>query len=398
MTLTLLGLVAWSVVGQCSTGDCATLPTTRLVSVEVASGNGIGSGTIVRATRERSLVLTAAHMLRNRDRRILARALDGQWYAGRFLGRAAGADLAAFEIATPRVIYSRILQEYPAFRTGRTWDIEIAPRVASRIVMYGYGGENGRGLRLRSGSFLESLGAELAYSMQPQLGDSGGGAWSPDGYFLGVLTARDGRYQETSSRAYIVAPSVVRRFLAEECCLLRLVGIALLGRRDSGRDAFSIRSSETTTIDPPVTTRVIAPPEAGTMVAEQPMPRPQLREATPPEAVQLPADRARIIDGNQLRTFEATPDTSVLPFPVENSVVVFQNNAAKATVNPLEIAQMRADIADMRAKMNLGITFAIPQLNGLQKRRTVRLGEVMGLEMNSQGPAMEAAPTAAPNQ
>src|SRR5580765_5315475 len=195
-----------ALLGQCGPDGCASLPTTRLVSVEVMAGDGLGSGTILRATRERSLVLTAHHMVRGRERqRLLVRAIDGNLYAGRYLGRAQGADLAALEITTPGFLYNRIRAEHATIRPGGLWQLSIAPASPRRIVLYGWGGENGRGLRAREGQLVESVvtldghPAYSAYGITPQLGDSGGGAFSTDGYFCGVLTHRDGTSLQTTT-------------------------------------------------------------------------------------------------------------------------------------------------------------------------------------------------------
>lgn len=393
--IALLVVVAGGAVGQyCGPEGCATLPTTRLVSVEVMAGDGIGSGTIVRSTRERSLVLTAYHMVRGRERRrLLVRALDGQLYGGRFLGRAEGADLAALEITTPMVIRQRILREYPAFGSGRTWELEIAREVPSRILMYGWGGENGRGLTVKPGTLLRAIAdmqGEATYSMRPELGDSGGGAWSRDGFFVGVLSARDGYRQDTSTRAYIVGPDAIRRFLAQECCLLRALGQMAFGRSERGRlSALNLRTTEREQVfqDRPVSSRIIGPPpEAEPMVAEeeQQPARRQPRDVPDNSLPDTPPDRPRVM--------QIDPDLGVLPVPITKSVVVFQDNAGA------DVGDLRARLAALEAKMKLGITFVVPQLNGLQRRRTVRLGETIGQETNIQGPAGEALPTTAPNQ
>lgn len=381
-------ILALAVLGQdCGPGGC---PTTRLMSVEVQTGRGLGSGTIVRATNRRALVLTAAHLLRGMERRqTVIRVRDGQSYGGRFLGRAAGADLAALEIATPRIVYERIQYEHPGFQSGRTWELEIAPRTAGRVIMYGFGGENGRGLRRRSGRLLDALAdleGDATYGFQPELGDSGGGAWSPEGYFAGVLSARDGWSQGTSSQAYIVRPQIIRAFLREECCLLRALGRAMFGARENRTTLIDVQLAQAPPVDAPVSSRIIPPPTP-------------FEADTPPAAVvqersqQLPArpfapDLRSVTEPRNGVNLDVNGD----PAPVANVVVNVWKNGQGIDPN------LRAELDWIRAKLGQGITFAIPQLNGLQKRRTVHLGESIGLEMNAQGNAMDNMPTTAPNQ
>src|SRR4029077_12187426 len=104
----------------------------------------------------------------------------------------------------------------PKITPRQPWHLSIADRPPAEVVMYGFGGENGRGLRLRAGTLINPLApvrGTATYAMQPALGDSGGGAWSPDGYFAGVLVARDGHTQATTSLAYIVRPDTITDFL-----------------------------------------------------------------------------------------------------------------------------------------------------------------------------------------
>jgi hypothetical protein len=244
----------------------------RLISVEIFAERGgirgLGSGTIVKANAGHALVLTVAHELRaGPNARYTVRTYDGSRYQGIYQGRSAYGDLGALLIATPASVSQRISSQFPTFSQGAMWRLDFAAQPASQVIMMGWGGENDnpnlrrtidrkRGNLVETGIVINGHAGYASYGMQPELGDSGGGAWSPHGEFVGVLSHRDGDHSSTSRVGIVVGPSIVNDFLAQECCLLRPLGRLLFGPGQNQQPNVAVNVNS-----PPASTQVIPAPE-----------------------------------------------------------------------------------------------------------------------------------------
>lgn len=230
--------LALATAGQCTTGSCpltegpvtyaprgagtatgrAPLTGAAKYAVQVHAGSSVGSGAIVRTLAERSVVLTAGHVL-GQNSRVTVR-YGGEAFQGRTLARSTEPDLGAVLIRTPQ----GILDE--AHRAGAT-DTQVFERIISRgqsesVSYVGFGGEFGTSLRRFSGRLLTVFngGQDLGYSMRPRLGDSGAVAYDSQGNLAGVVSARS----ETETLGVLVSPTAIQTFLDRQECCLQLFG------------------------------------------------------------------------------------------------------------------------------------------------------------------------------
>lgn len=174
------------------------------LSVQVTNGAAGGSGTIFQVCGRDSLVLTCGHIFREGDGPITVTRRDGTTSPGRLWAVAASVDLAAVLIPTP----ADALELYAAMNGGQrasNWELVISNVDPREILALGWG--TGQ-IALHRGSYLGPIGTHEEYTITPRSGDSGGGAWSPDGEFAGVIVWVDA----TQTSGGIIGPAAVRQF------------------------------------------------------------------------------------------------------------------------------------------------------------------------------------------
>lgn len=158
---------------------------------------GWGTGTIVSVSGDRSLVVTAAHVINDRPNRITVIHPTGN-YAAQVLKVGQGADLAALEIAAVPNVRGIAIAE-PGSKLG---------------VMFGFGGSNL--LHQHSGKYLSparrlsDAEADNRFGFASDQGDSGGPVINERGELFGILWGGD------SSTSVIVSTAKLRRFLFDD--------------------------------------------------------------------------------------------------------------------------------------------------------------------------------------
>ena len=175
-------------------GACAAKGNPRDSLVRVKCGDGSGSGTVVWSDGNRSLVLTAAHVL-TRGRESLVRA-EGKWHRADVLASDAGADLAALLVAAA----------LPAAAVA-----ENDPAADAEVLMYGVTSLWSKG-RITGGMVLDGR-AVYTLGYDSDSGDSGGGVFA-GGRLVGVHCGKVGESREAARSPYCTAAGPVRKFLA----------------------------------------------------------------------------------------------------------------------------------------------------------------------------------------
>jgi hypothetical protein len=225
--LWLIGLAALFIavlIVAASHGQTELSESRRVLSVDVRTENtasrGYGSGTIIATQGDRAFVLTARHLFRPTDTRREIVDYGGKHYAAKVVAVSETNDLALMESELPLAARARL--QARGLDPARSFALTLAPKASDRIQIAGYG-EGRHQLAAQTGDKISgphtlttrnrTLTDCYLYRVQPRDGDSGGGAFSSDG-FAGVVTHRPG----DSDRVGVIAgPDGIRQFLEMQC-------------------------------------------------------------------------------------------------------------------------------------------------------------------------------------
>jgi hypothetical protein len=190
------------------------------VRTETGASRGYGSGTVIATQGDRAYILTARHLFRPIDSKREIVDYSGQHYPAKVLAVSETSDLALMETETPSAARARL--QARGLDPAKSFALSFADKAPDRIQIAGYG-EGRHQLAAQTGEKISgphklttknrTLEDCYLYSVQPRDGDSGGGAFSAEG-FAGVVTHRA---DDGTAEGVVIGPDGIRKFLETQC-------------------------------------------------------------------------------------------------------------------------------------------------------------------------------------